>query len=58
VASRLPDFIVDRTKEPGAPAIIYGIVLILLMFFLPNGVGGIFRRAGQSLASWRYSRSG
>ncbi|MBA3333709.1 MAG: branched-chain amino acid ABC transporter permease, partial [Actinobacteria bacterium] len=57
VASRLPDAIVDRTKEPGAPAIIYGIVLILLMFFLPNGVGGLFRRAGQALTRWRYSRS-
>jgi branched-chain amino acid transport system permease protein len=56
VASRLPDFIVDRTKEPGAPAVIYGVVLILLMFFLPNGVGGVFRRAGQALTSWRYSR--
>ena len=57
VASRLPDFIVDRTKEPGAAAIIYGVVLILLMFFLPNGVGGVFRRAGQALTSWRYSRN-
>ena len=57
VFSRLPDSIVDRTKEPGAPAIIYGIVLILLMFFLPNGVGGIFRRVGQGLARWRYSRT-
>ena len=47
VFSRLPDAIVDRTKEPGAPAIIYGVVLILLMFFLPNGVGGLFRRAGR-----------
>jgi branched-chain amino acid transport system permease protein len=57
VASRLPDFIVNRTKEPGAPAIIYGVVLILLMFFLPNGVGGLFRRAGHALTRWRYSRS-
>jgi branched-chain amino acid transport system permease protein len=57
VASRLPDFIVSRTDEPGAPAIIYGVVLILLMFFLPNGVGGVFRRVGQGLTRRRYSRS-
>jgi branched-chain amino acid transport system permease protein len=57
VASRLPDWITERTKEPGAPAIIYGVILILLMFFLPNGVGGLFRRAGQALATRRYSRS-
>jgi branched-chain amino acid transport system permease protein len=57
VASRLPDFITERTKEPGAPAIIYGVVLILLMFFLPQGVGGVFRRAGQALTRWRYSRT-
>jgi branched-chain amino acid transport system permease protein len=56
VAARLPDFIVDRTKEPGAPALIYGIVLILLMFFLPHGVGGLFRRAGAAIASRRYAR--
>jgi branched-chain amino acid transport system permease protein len=56
VASNLPGFIIDRTKEPGAPAVIYGVVLILLMFFLPNGVGGVFRRAGQVAARWRYSR--
>jgi branched-chain amino acid transport system permease protein len=57
IASHLPSAIIDRTKEPGAPAIIYGVVLILLMFFLPNGVGGLFRRAGHALARWRYSRS-
>ncbi len=57
IASHLPNAVVERTKEPGAPAIIYGIVLILLMFFLPNGVGGLFRRAGQVLTRWRYSRS-
>ncbi|MEX0850659.1 MAG: branched-chain amino acid ABC transporter permease [Gaiellaceae bacterium] len=57
-ASKLPDAIVDRTKEPGAPAIIYGAILILLMFFLPRGVGGLVRRVGQVMTSWRYSRSG
>ena len=57
IAARLPDSVIERTKEPGAPAIIYGVVLILLMFFLPNGVGGVFRRAGQALVRRRYSRS-
>jgi branched-chain amino acid transport system permease protein len=57
IASHLPSSILVRTKEPGAPAIIYGVVLILLMFFLPNGVGGLFRRAGQALSRRRYSRS-
>jgi branched-chain amino acid transport system permease protein len=58
IAEHLPSFILDRTKEPGAPQIVYGVVLILVMFFLPNGVGGLFRRAGQALTRWRYSRSG
>jgi hypothetical protein len=32
-------------------------VLILLMFVLPNGVGGLFRRIGQLITERRYSRS-
>jgi branched-chain amino acid transport system permease protein len=57
LGSLLPDRIVEETQKPGGPAIVYGIVLILVMFFLPNGVGGLFRRAGQALAQWRSGRS-
>ncbi len=66
-ASRLPGWLLDGgtifgvdipgSKAPGGPAIVYGIFLILLMFFLPNGVGGLFRRAGHTVARWRYSRT-
>ena len=57
LGSYLPDFIVEETQKPGGPAIVYGIVLILLMFVLPNGVSGLFRRIGQALFGRRYSRS-
>jgi branched-chain amino acid transport system permease protein len=50
LGTHLPNFIIEETKKPGGPAIVYGVVLILLMFVLPNGVGGLFRRAGQVLA--------
>jgi branched-chain amino acid transport system permease protein len=40
LGSLLPDRIVEETQKPGGPAIVYGVVLILLMFVLPNGVGG------------------
>jgi branched-chain amino acid transport system permease protein len=53
----LGDFLFKGTSAPGGPAIVYGIVLILLMFVLPNGVGGLFRRIGQAIAARRYSRS-
>jgi branched-chain amino acid transport system permease protein len=53
----LGDFLFKGTSAPGGPAIVYGIVLILLMFVLPNGVGGLFRRIGQAIATRRYSRS-
>jgi branched-chain amino acid transport system permease protein len=53
----LGDFLFKGTSAPGGPAIVYGIVLILLMFVLPNGVGGLFRRIGQLLTNRRYSRS-
>ena len=46
-----------RRRSPAAPAIVYGVVLILLMFVLPNGVGGLFRRIGQLITHRRYSRS-
>jgi branched-chain amino acid transport system permease protein len=49
LGSYLPSFIVDETKKPGGAAIVYGVVLILLMFVLPSGVGGLFRRVGQLL---------
>lgn len=67
VGTLLPDFIVrggevggflfKGTDAPGGPAIVYGIVLILVMFLLPNGIGGLFRRAGAAITRWRYSRS-
>ena len=52
-----PNRIIEETQKPGGPAIVYGVVLILLMFVLPNGVGGLFRRIGQLISSRRYSRS-
>jgi len=57
LGSLLPNRIIEETQKPGGPAIVYGVVLILLMFVLPNGVGGLFRRIGQLISSRRYSRS-
>ncbi len=57
LGSHLPDFIVEETQKPGGPAIVYGIVLILLMFVLPAGVSGLFRKIGQLISARRYSRS-
>jgi hypothetical protein len=51
----LPDRIVEETQKPGGPSIVYGVVLILLMFVLPNGVGGLFRKVGQFFAARRYA---
>jgi branched-chain amino acid transport system permease protein len=56
LGSLLPDFVVEETQKPGGPAIAYGIVLILLMFVLPNGVSGLFRKIGQAWSNRRYSR--
>ena len=57
LGSLLPNRIIEETQKPGGPAIVYGVVLILLMFVIPNGVGGLFRRIGQLISSRRYSRA-
>jgi branched-chain amino acid transport system permease protein len=57
LGSLLPDGIVAETQKPGGSSIVFGVVLILLMFVLPTGVSGLFRRAGQALARRRYSRA-
>ena len=57
LGSLLPDRVIEETQKPGGAAIVYGIVLILLMFVLPNGVSGLFRRIGQTVTNRRYSRS-
>jgi branched-chain amino acid transport system permease protein len=56
LGSVLPGFIRNETQKAGGAAIVFGAVLILLMFVLPNGVSGIFRSAGQAIGSRRYSR--
>lgn len=58
LGSLLPDRIVEETQKPGGPAIAYGLVLILLMFVLPNGVSGIFRRVGEAISRRRSGPSG
>ena len=49
LGSYFPGFVVRETEKAGGAAIVYGVVLILLMFVLPSGVGGLFRRVGQGL---------
>jgi branched-chain amino acid transport system permease protein len=43
------------SKSPGAPAVVYGVVVILLMFVLPTGASGLLRRVGV-LAGRGYHR--
>ena len=51
----LPFWAQDVSKSPGAPSVVYGVVLIALMFLLPSGAAGLFRRVGD-LTSSRYHR--
>jgi branched-chain amino acid transport system permease protein len=34
-----------NTSSPGAPAVVFGVILILIMFLLPSGVAGLLQRA-------------
>ena len=53
LGSLLPGRIVSEAQKPGGAAVVFGVVLILAMFFLPNGVSGLFRRVGVAIASRR-----
>jgi branched-chain amino acid transport system permease protein len=53
LGSLLPNRVIEETHRPGGPSMVYGIVLILLMFVLPSGVGGLFRRIGAALTRRR-----
>jgi branched-chain amino acid transport system permease protein len=40
----LPDRVQDAARSPGMPSVIYGVVLILVLFLLPRGASGFLRR--------------
>ncbi len=52
----LPFWAQDRWSSPGAPSVVYGVVLIALMFLLPSGAAGALRRAADALTSRLYDR--
>ena len=41
----MPLWAQNVSKSPGAPAVVYGVVLILLILVLPGGVSGLIARA-------------
>jgi branched-chain amino acid transport system permease protein len=51
----LPLWAQEVSKAQGAPAVVYGVILILVMILLPGGVGGLLRRL-QILTSRGYHR--
>ena len=51
----LPLWAQEVSKAQGAPAVVYGVVLILVMLALPGGAGGLLRRL-QSLTARGYHR--
>jgi len=55
----LPFWAQDVSRSPGAPSVVYGVVLIALMLLLPSGAAGLVRRAADglgALAAGRYHR--
>jgi branched-chain amino acid transport system permease protein len=45
------------SNSPGAPSVVYGVILILVLLVLPTGVGGLLRKLGRPLTNrfWRRS---
>jgi branched-chain amino acid transport system permease protein len=50
------EWLPGSAEDPGASAIVSGLVLILVMVLLPTGAGGLVRRALGPLTSRRYTR--
>ena len=48
---RLPDGLQDAARSPGMPAVIYGAVLILVLFLLPRGAAGFLRNLSNPLTN-------
>ena len=46
----MPLWAQNVSKSPGAPAVVYGVVLILLILVLPGGASGLFARLQQLIA--------
>ena len=51
----LPLWAQEVSKAQGAPAVVYGVILILVMILLPGGAAGLIRRL-QTLATRGYHR--
>jgi branched-chain amino acid transport system permease protein len=45
------------SNAPGAPGVLYGAALILVMFVLPTGLGGLLRRVFLPVTSRLYART-
>lgn len=53
----LPDVAQEVSKAPGTPSIVYGAALIIAMFALPTGAGGLVRRVLGPLTRRLYTRA-
>jgi branched-chain amino acid transport system permease protein len=53
----LPDFAQRVSSSAGTPSIVYGVVLVVAMFVLPTGVGGLVRKLLGPLTTRLYTRA-
>ena len=51
--SALPDRIQDAALSPGMPSVIYGVVLLVVLFLMPRGAAQLVRRLSSPLTSRR-----
>jgi branched-chain amino acid transport system permease protein len=52
----LPQWAQEISTSPGVPTVVYGAALIVTMFLLRNGLGGLLRSVGEPLTTRLYSR--
>ncbi len=53
----VPTWAANVSNAPGAPSVLFGAAIVLVMILLPGGLGGLLRKFAEPLTTRLYTRS-